>query len=67
MENIVLKFTPDLWETILGVRIIDADGWRTPDSPSWSTMITREDFISRMRISTVEVTDPERYSQTWTS
>ncbi len=45
-------FTPSEWEKILRVQILDPDGWRTDDAPSWDTPISRDEFNRRMSAST---------------
>lgn len=48
--------TPEDWSSILGVQILDADGWADPQAPTWYTEISKSEFIRRMRISTVRLT-----------
>lgn len=43
--------TPDEWQTLLGVRIADPDGWRGSDR-RWHEPITREEFEFRAARST---------------
>lgn len=45
----------DAWCELLGVQIMDPDGWdRKNMSESWSECITRDEFIRRVRISTIK-------------
>lgn len=44
-----IKHPPEFWEEFLGVRIIDADGWK-PET--WNEPVTREDFLLRASKST---------------
>lgn len=53
MKQATELHTPTEWQTIAGVRIMDADGWRHRDAPSWGTPISWEDFMNRMKQSTV--------------
>lgn len=50
------KRTPDEWCRILGVTILDPDGWRQ-DGKSWDEPITRPEFMRRMQVSTIEESD----------
>ena len=48
----ILK-TPEEWSVIFDVLILDPDGWRGKGDPAWDEPITREDFRTRMWMSTV--------------
>jgi hypothetical protein len=48
--------TPEAWSLILGVQILDADGWADPQAPTWFTEISKSEFVRRMSISTVRLT-----------
>jgi len=52
MGQPVLK-TPEQWSEKYKVLILDPDGWRGVDSPSWDEPITEEDFVERMSVSTI--------------
>lgn len=43
--------TPDEWQEITEVRVMDPDGWRC-DGRSWSHPLTEEEFRSRAMLST---------------
>lgn len=45
--------TPEEWCELLGVRILDPDGWRQ-DSKSLTDPITRQEFESRLVTSTAQ-------------
>lgn len=40
------------WSDLLGITIIDPDGWRK-DKKSMYELITREDYMARMSVSTI--------------
>lgn len=46
-----IKHPPEQWERMLGVEVIDPDGWRCNMLP-WEVPITREDFLNRAASST---------------
>lgn len=50
-----MKLTPVEWQEIEGVTILDPDGWRMAGAPAWDEPITRDDFLKRMSISTVQM------------
>lgn len=52
-----ITMTPDEWCTLLGVRVIDGDGWRDNSGRKWFDPITREEFLERFKRSTTTVTD----------
>ena len=45
--------TPQEWQEIMGVVIMDPDGWRTKDAPAWDEPITQSEFQTRAAISTI--------------
>lgn len=51
--NKVAMRTPDEWCELLGLDVLDPDGWRVPDSMPWGTPITRAEFEQRASISAV--------------
>ena len=57
------KLKPFAWCEHAGVIIHDPDGWRGPNAPDWYTPISWNEFVSRIRISTIEVIDSERYNK----
>jgi len=60
-SNYICK--PEEWAKIMGVEIIDDDGWRFPNPPfgsSIDTPITRADFLQRARASTVRGQLPDK-------
>ncbi len=49
-----MKFTPETWQRILGVKIIDPDGWRTGDfDANWQEPISFNVFMDKFNESTV--------------
>jgi len=48
-----MKRRPEDWCRIHNVLILDPDGWRSVDSPSWDEPIDEEEFIERMSVSTI--------------
>jgi hypothetical protein len=48
------KKTPDEWSALLGVTVLDPDGWRRDRRP-WSEPLTRAEFQTRAFESTVRV------------
>lgn len=46
------KRTPDEWCKIRGIKILDPDGWRGPNDPSWDTPIDWMEFSERASRST---------------
>lgn len=51
MDEVTLM-TAFEWSDLLGITIIDADGWRH-DKKSMYDLITREDYMFRMSMSTI--------------
>lgn len=57
--------TPQEWAALDGIRIIDADGWRLPNSPRFDAPIPRAEYVWRVAICTIDprggavTTDPE--------
>lgn len=49
-----IKFTPDMWQQILGFRVIDPDGWdRQGDfMASWNEPLTFNEFMNKADEST---------------
>lgn len=47
--------TPDMWQVITGVTVLDPDGWRSPNAKSWYEPISREEFERRVITSTVSI------------
>lgn len=48
--------TPREWEDEIGVTVCDPDGWRA-DSRSFNDPLGRDDFVSRMKRSTIRLRD----------
>jgi hypothetical protein len=48
-----MKRRPEDWCRIHKVVILDPDGWRGVDSPSWDTPIDEDEFLERMSVSTI--------------
>lgn len=44
--------TAEQWQVVLGVYVLDPDGWREPGAPEWLTPISRVEFIERAGRST---------------
>lgn len=44
--------TPDEWQEVTGVRVLDPDGWRR-DGKSWTEAIPEEEFRQRATWSTL--------------
>ena len=54
------KRTPEEWSDLVGVLILDPDGWdRMNFEESWSTPITRDDFNRRAAESTLMILNME--------
>lgn len=51
--------TPEEWEERYGLHVVDPDGWRGPDAPSWATPITLRDFWARYTQSTARMVDDD--------
>ncbi len=51
--------TPLEWCELLGVTIIDNDGWRSADAPDWYHRISRQEFLTRARQCTLTGRLPE--------
>ena len=51
------KRTPEYWTALYGLEVVDADGWRGKDAPSWTERITLPDFWKRFCGSTVRAVD----------
>lgn len=49
------------WATQRGFRIVDPDGWRTPGSPSLDELISEDEFLARVAVSTIGPLPGERY------
>jgi hypothetical protein len=47
-----LEFTPEVWNSMYGVRIMDPDGWRR-DGKDYDEPLTFDDWHDRMLDSTV--------------
>lgn len=47
-----VKRTPSEWEEIDKIKILDPDGWRKEDAPSWDTPISYSEWRQRMSVST---------------
>lgn len=45
--------TPTEWQEYLDYVILDPDGWRREDAPSWDTPITKEEFLHWASYSTI--------------
>lgn len=45
--------TPEEWQEITGIRVMDPDGWRGEFDPSWNQPISKAEFIQRASRSTV--------------
>ena len=54
----VERRTPDEWCTLLGVTIVDPDGWRGPAGRPWTDAITRGEFDRRAATSTIDNRGP---------
>lgn len=46
---------PDEWCRLLGVKVMDPDGWRGQEALDWETPISRIEFGRRVRMSTVRL------------
>ena len=46
-----IKHPPEHWERLLGIEVMDPDGWRA-NMLDWEVPITREDFLNRAASST---------------
>lgn len=52
--------TPDKWSSLFGIEVRDPDGWRGK-SDDWSKPITVIEFIQKVSVSTVQITNKKRY------
>ena len=48
-----LILTPDEWSAVLGVRVVDPDGWRGHNGRDWTDPISLREFVKRCWPSTV--------------
>jgi hypothetical protein len=48
-----LRSTTD-WLVEFDVRIVDPDGWRSPDALGFDVPISRDEFMARLNVSTVD-------------
>lgn len=48
---------PQEWARLEGIKIKDPDGWRTADAPDFDTLITHDEYTTRLSRSTVVVLD----------
>lgn len=48
------RLTPTQWGGLLGVEVLDPDGWRY-DGLSWTVPITKDDYLRRAAMSTVRL------------
>lgn len=54
--NMGVEKTPEEWCKLLKVKVIDADGWdQRYQYSSWEKAISLEEFISRLRSSTIDL------------
>lgn len=45
---------PSEWESIFRIKVVNADGWRGESAPSWDTPISRDEWNTRMAVSTCD-------------
>ena len=45
--------TPEQWAELDGLTIYDPDGWRMDDAPPFDAPIDRDEYLWRMRMSTI--------------
>jgi hypothetical protein len=43
-----------VWEQLTGIRVVDPDGWRSPQEKDWSEPIDKAEWEERMMRSTVQ-------------
>lgn len=55
--------TPDAWCALYGLEIVDPDGWRRADAPSWDTLISLPEFWRRFTASTTRGAAPSVYDR----
>lgn len=48
-----IKKAPEIWCLDTGIQVMDPDGWRRKGDPAWDEPITRDDFLKRAYMSTV--------------
>lgn len=53
--------TPTEWAALSGIRIIDIDGWRSPEEKDFSLPVTQEEFDGRVIRCTVQIVDWEKF------
>lgn len=56
------RHSPLIWAKMAGVKIMDADGWRS-DKKSLRAYITKDEFKKRLSQSTVSINDFEVYKE----
>ena len=62
LRELDILHPPRDWERILGVLVLDPDGWRREDRFDYEQPISREEFLSRASESTTHW--PRRYFET---
>lgn len=55
--------TPDEWQEITGITILDADGWGGKDGRPWTDKIGYVEWNKRMSRSTVQMKSIEQYRE----
>jgi hypothetical protein len=55
--------TPEVWCEIYGLAVMDPDGWRGEDAPSWEQPLTLPEFAARFNRSTVAGMTEEQYQR----
>lgn len=50
--------TATVWATLRGYRIMDPDGWRTPDAPPFDALIDEGTFVKHLGMCTIGPLDP---------
>ena len=63
MNTEILK-TPEEWSVIKNVLILDPDGWRIPESPSWETPISEKEFDERLLLCTQQIRPKTKITRT---
>lgn len=50
----IRMLSPAEWMDVTGIRVVDPDGWRTLDAPTWETPISEAEFRDRASRSTTD-------------
>lgn len=53
--------TPTEWAALSGIRIIDIDGWRSPEEKDFSLPVTKEEYDQRVIRCTVQIVDWDKF------